>query len=230
MKNFLLSIARRLSGRASSSVLDAYLPKDRPIVLVDIGAHHGGFTGNMQVSWQIERAVLVEPLPPQVAALRKRFAAPWCEVVHAAVGAETGETVLHEYGFAETSSILPIRQGLSELNGFDTRPKNEVRCPMMTLDSITANLDRIDLLKIDVQGAEHLVLQGGAAALRKTHLVWTEVSFKPLYDGSSVFSEIYAALNEAGFQLLDLTPGFRSATGELVQADALFQRRSFFPP
>ena len=96
---------------------------------------------------------------------------------------------------------------------------------MHTLDNITADLPIIDLVKIDVQGAEHLVLAGAVETLAKSALIWTEVSFKPLYEGSCVFEEIYKTLDMAGFRMVSLDPGFRSADGELVQADALFQKR-----
>lgn len=217
---------RRLIEPQMRSPLDAYLPSDRDIVVVDVGAHTGGFTAGIAKKWKISTAILVEPLPALLAGLKVQFSGkPGYQVVHAAVGAEAGETVLHEYGFAETSSILLLKQGIKELQGYDTRPAGEIRCPMRTLDDITADQPRIDLLKIDVQGAEHLVLAGGVAALAKSALVWTEVSFKPLYEGSSVFHEIYAILDRAGFRLVHLAPGFRAVDGELVQADALFQKR-----
>jgi FkbM family methyltransferase len=190
-----------------------------------VGAQTGVFTEGMEAKWTIEAAILIEPLQEQAQKLRAKFASrQGFTVIHGAASSEVGETVINTYGFAEISSILPIKQGLSELVGYDTIPKGAVKCPMVTLDSITMNLNRIDLLKIDVQGAEHLVLAGAKSALAKTRLIWVEVSFKPLYEGSSVFHEIYGALTAVGFRLVNLTPGFRSSEGELVQADALFQK------
>ena len=78
------------------------------------------------------------------------------------------------------------------------------RCPVRTLDEIIAEvqLAMIDLIKIDVQGAEHLVLaRAGPHTLEKTGAVYTEVSFRPLYHGSSVFSDIYGMMNDRGFFL-----------------------------
>jgi hypothetical protein len=89
-----------------------------------------------------------------------------------------------------------------------------------------ADLFSADLLKIDVQGAEHLVIRGGKNALSKTKLVWTEVSFKPLYESSSTFIDLYHALYELGFKLMEISPGFQGPYGELLQADTLFERGS----
>jgi len=83
------------------------------------------------------------------------------------------------------------------------------------------------LLKIDVQGVEHLVLEGGKQALLNTSFVWMELSFKPLYIGSSVFHDIYSMMEKSGFILLELSPGHRSPINELLQADALFANPKF---
>ena len=83
-------------------------------------------------------------------------------------------------------------------------------------------LEKIDFIKLDVQGAEHLVIQGAKKTLALTRLLWTEVSFKSLYEGSSVFDDIYAQLESKGFVLLELSPGHRATNHELLQADALF--------
>jgi len=58
--------------------------------------------------------------------------------------------------------------------------------------------------------------------LTKTRMVWTEISFKQLYQGSCLYYEVFDLLTSAGFSLYDLETGFRSPQGELIQADALF--------
>ena len=223
-KIFSLRAWRKLLGLAYDSLLDGYLPTNRPVCLVDVGAHDGNFTTSLMGRWKIASAMLIEPLPAQVENLRTRFASQPFSIIHGAAGEEDGTTEINIYGFAETSSVLKIKQGLTELEGYDTTLRKAVQCPKFRLDTLTDKLPAIDLLKIDVQGSEHLVLAGAPMTLAKTSLVWIEVSFKPLYEGSSVFHEIYATLYQAGFQLRELSPGFRTQSGELVQADALFQR------
>ena len=77
---------------------------------------------------------------------------------------------------------------------------------------------------MDVQGAEHLVIRGGRETLTRTKMVWTEISFKRLYEGACLHHEVVDLLSESGFKLYDLETGFRSPQGELLQADALFIR------
>ena len=81
------------------------------------------------------------------------------------------------------------------------------------------------MLKIDVQGAEAQVLAGASQILNRTRFVWIEFSFKPLYENSPTFFDIFAQMDAAGFGLLELTPEFRAPNREVLQADGLFFRR-----
>jgi FkbM family methyltransferase len=61
------------------------------------------------------------------------------------------------------------------------------------------DIDDFDLLKIDVQGAELMVLQNGRERLRDAVAVHTEVSFVPLYLGQPTFGELDGELRSQGF-------------------------------
>jgi FkbM family methyltransferase len=61
------------------------------------------------------------------------------------------------------------------------------------------DIDDFDLLKIDVQGAELMVLQNGRERLREAVAVHTEISFVPLYLGQPTFGEVDAELRSQGF-------------------------------
>jgi len=61
--------------------------------------------------------------------------------------------------------------------------------------------------------------------LNRTRFVWIEFSFKPLYENSPTFFDIFAQMDAAGFGLLELTPEFHAPNREMLQADGLFFRR-----
>ena len=86
------------------------------------------------------------------------------------------------------------------------------------------HLSEIDLVKIDVQGAEHLVLFGGRESLKKIKYICIEVSLKEIYQDSYLFHDIYNFLSENNFILLEFEPVYRSANKEILQADTLFRR------
>jgi hypothetical protein len=127
-----------------------------------------------------------------------------------------------------SSSILPVRRDLPNVSAvLDLSIREKINCRVTTLDTIMieARWDgNVDLLKVDVQGAELLALRGAELTLPLVSFIFTEVSFTPLYEGSCVLGEVYDFLSTHGFRLLSLRDGFRGEDGELLQSDALFGR------
>jgi hypothetical protein len=126
------------------------------------------------------------------------------------------------------SSLLRIDnkgEGFASLN-FNDPVLTKIQT--LTLDNISSaqQLLNIDLIKIDVQGAEHLVLQGGIETLKITRLVYTEFSYKPLYENSSTFFDLYKFFYENNFVLVNVSGGYASPNGELLQGDALFVNKA----
>ena len=81
---------------------------------------------------------------------------------------------------------------------FDTT----IEVPVRTLAEV-ANahaVARIDLLHLDVQGAELDVLRGAGAWLQRIGLVWLEVASIPLYAGQPLRGDVEAFMTGAGFE------------------------------
>lgn len=74
-----------------------------------------------------------------------------------------------------------------------------------TMATTTVRLDDLaevphcDLLKLDIQGAERLVLQNATRHLAKAVMVMTEVSFVTLYEGQPTLGEVDGVLRAQGF-------------------------------
>ena len=202
--------------------------KDRSgLFVIDVGAHQGDFTRAVVRLCGVRRGILVEPQPQHARRLRMEFKEPDFEVVEAAISDRVGMLLLEINAFDATTSILKTRREMPELAALDVRPIAKVGCRTTTLDLVfeQTKLPHVDLLKLDVQGAEHLVLHGGQKTLARTNMVWTEISFKRLYEDACLHHEIYDLLAQKGFALFELESGFRSPSGELIQADALFIRK-----
>ncbi len=103
------------------------------------------------------------------------------------------------------------------------------------LDDI-AGLDAPDYVKIDVQGAELMVLEHGTSKLAGTMVLECEVEFLPLYRGQPLFGEIEAFLRTQGFMLHKLievagrsyrpmnAPNPFEPISQILWADAVFVR------
>jgi hypothetical protein len=52
------------------------------------------------------------------------------------------------------------------------------------------NIDKVDIMWMDLQGAELLAMQSLGDNLAKLQMLYTEVSYKPIYDGQVMFNEL----------------------------------------
>ena len=66
------------------------------------------------------------------------------------------------------------------------------------LDDIS-EIEAVDFLKIDIQGGELAVFQGGRQKLSQSVVIQTEVSFVNLYQGQPSFGEVDLELRHQGF-------------------------------
>jgi len=206
--------------------LGKYLQKERDIVLIDIGAHEGKFTSCVDRMCGVKRGLLIEPQPLHAQRLREEYSESRFTVEEAALSDWQGTVDLSIRKTDSTTSMLPMLDRAPELAGIDTEPREVVTCEVSTLSEVArkANIQKADLIKIDVQGAELAALTGGREFVRDSRMVWVEVSFKPLYQQSCLFHEVYDFMSRQGHVLMELEPGYRAQSGELIQADALFMR------
>ncbi len=127
-----------------------------------------------------------------------------------AMGKEVGTSTLYITKNPMCSSLYPPNEAF--LKRFPRLPKlvnlaHTVEVETTTLDAFcqSEEIDEIDFLQIDVQGAELQVLQGGVKLLSKSVLaIQLEVEFSPLYVGQPLFSDLDPYLRSQGFALFDL--------------------------
>jgi FkbM family methyltransferase len=95
----------------------------------------------------------------------------------------------------------------------------------------------VELIKIDIQGAELMALSNGKKRLRDALVIHTEVEFMPMYIGQPLFSEVEIFLRSEGFLLHRFFPAVSrvvrpllvnndiyAGLNQLVWADAIFMR------
>jgi FkbM family methyltransferase len=148
-------------------------------------------------------------------ALRKKFGTSHrVNVIGSAVAAEVGSAVFHETTLTGTGSILELGDLAQELFSAEAAESFDVQ--VTTLDAHYDSETIIDVLQIDVQGAELLVLKGAESVLARTKAVFVEVSTRPaLYTGSTTMNELVSFLNERGF-FLQLLGNDTNGTGNAL--------------
>jgi len=121
------------------------------------------------------------------------------------------QATFHETNWGPTGSLYPPNSRLLE----KFQNLAEVMTPIATHPVSTRRIDDIaeitdvDLIKIDVQGAELSILKNAMRVLSSTSVVQTEVEFIELYQGQPLFADIDIFLRAQGFQFHTFT-GFGS--------------------
>ncbi|WP_414572787.1 FkbM family methyltransferase [Nostoc sp. CCY 9925] len=132
-----------------------------------------------------------------------------------ALGKSVGEATLYVTKHPMCSSLYPPNEAytarftnLPELCNLDFTIEIETT----TLDSFcnTEEINTIDFLQIDVQGADLQVLEGASEILKRGVLgVQVEVEFSHIYVNQPLFADVDVFLRGHGFTLFDLETAYR---------------------
>ena len=180
------------------------------LTVVDVGASSLGQETEPYASLVRSGRARVTGFEPDAAALgqlRQTFPDPATHVYLPHFVGDGGAAVFHEMEWSLTGSLLPPNRTLLDRYhqlGAAVQLKAQHAVQTVRLDDAIPP-GGMDLLKIDVQGAERMVFDGAAARLAECLVVWTEVEMVPLYGGQPLFGEIDARLRAHGLQFLCFT-------------------------
>ena len=202
-------------------------------VVYDIGAAAGEYTTAFSKVSTVSQIIAFEPLAESYAALERRARdVSSIRCFRLALGDENGRLDLHRSVLRDTSSLLPISDTMRVHFPLGAEIEGAERVAVARLDDVVAEhgLPTPDLVKMDVQGFEDRVIRGGEATLRAARLSIVEVSFRPFYEGSALFDDVYMLMRDLGFVLVGFEGPLSSPSGELLQADAIFESSALPAP
>lgn len=184
--------------------------KGRRITVFDAGANRGDYTRVVLAEATrvgCEIAVhMFEPSPTVSAALRSSFAhEPRVHIVPAALSNSSGEAVLFSGSSGSTQASLMPRESHQPAVGQQGVTVTALRLS----DYLEANhLERVDLLKLDVEGSELAALQGLGARLAPdiVPLIQFEYGGTTL-DAGVTLGSLFRLLTAAGYGVAKLFPG-----------------------
>jgi FkbM family methyltransferase len=120
--------------------------------------------------------------------------------------AAVGDGEVHSLNVYHGSGLSSLFSLDAEAMAFLGRAKRPARLlerfevKTLRLDDIN-EIEHMDLLKIDVQGAEKLIFQNGEKKLSQAVAVVTELRFYPLYEEEPLLDEQISVLSNQGFRL-----------------------------
>lgn len=201
------------------------LIKNSQPVIFDVGARYGQISETYKKWFPDSQVFAFEPFPESYRELEKVYLRlKGIQTFNLAISDKEGEVTLYANKFSAANSTLESDDTNTII---DTLTENQsvLEVAAIDLDTFTVKegIDKIDILKMDIQGGELKALRGAARLLteKKIDLIYTEVLFMGVYKGQPYFHDIASLMKEHGYELYNIyNPWY--AKKRLSWADALF--------
>lgn len=150
------------------------------------------------------------------------------ECICCAIGESEGET---GFFINKKRTLNSTLSKSDEAELYVAKPKDilnveKINTPMTTLDNflLSKKMDKIDILKLDLQGGELNALKGALKSLteQRISLIFTEISFVRIYQHAPLFHDICSFLSGLNYSLFDVYGLINAGNGQLKRGDALF--------
>jgi len=221
----------KLSFTERQTVLEFYPALITPnIVFYDIGAANGSFTRCLAKLRNVSAIHAFEPIPTafqELTATTKDNPLITCHNV--ALGNEQGllDMTVLEGDSRDSSSFLQLTplQINTGFAGYTPKQHKEPVTIHKLDDYIKDNrLPQPNVIKLDVQGYEDRVLQGGQRTIQAAQFVLIEVSFESLYYQQALFDDIHMLMRNLNFRLISINNApFGSYSSHPVQVNAIYK-------
>lgn len=185
-------------------LIDALSPS-----ILDIGARGGADEDLLAIAWA-SRIVCFEPDQAESDAMAQQGDARWRQftVLPFAVGGVSGPQELHVPDDRRAASLLRHNPDMVARFGRENLhvPKETVAVQTWTLDALRkdGHIDRVDYMKIDVEGVELDILKAGAAILQDCVALKVECSFLDQRLNQPRVWDVVQFLAAEGFEVVDL--------------------------
>lgn len=198
-----------------------------PRTVIDVGANKGQFSLVARRMLPSAQIIAFEVLPGALATYRKNFAHDAAvRIEPVALSDRSGSAEFFVADRQDSSSLLNVGKAQTDIFGVSGAGRIVVETVRLDekedLESVTGPI----LLKIDVQGAELMVLKGAVNALKLVDHVYVECSYTELYDGQALLLDVMDFLNRQGFQFCGAFNTHFDPIQGPIQSDCLFKRVS----
>ena len=198
--------------------------------VIDVGANTGQFARYISRFFPQAEIYCIEPLPEPFKELKK-----WAEtqngrvsLLNLAIGDHTGTTEMYLHcDHSPSSSVLASTRVNESYYPFLKRQK-KVPVTVTTLDLAlkdTGGLKEEIIVKIDVQGYENRVVQGGQEILQRAKACILEINLDTLYQGQADFRDLVSKFYELGFVYGGNLEQVYAEDGHVIFLDAVFRKQ-----
>ena len=233
MKDFLKKILKKFKYKvikkdefSSLEIIKNLFDKKSEIIIFDIGAHNGQSTKNYRNLFKNAMIYAFEPSSESYKVLSSLKINKFKAFNIGFSNKQSKEKLLVNSEKTTTNSLLPFSSSAKKVWGLDSLSNTEIIfCSFNTIDNFLneEKITFIDFMKIDVQGAEYLVLDGAKEALlkKKIKVIQLEVIFGDTYVGQKSIGFYINLLESYGYKFKNFTDNI-VINGKLIQSDLFF--------
>lgn len=188
-----------------------------PTKILDVGSNFGDWSLMMKELYPDAEYTLIEA---NKECLDKMRANGFTNVHQAVLGNENKKVTFHkcQTGCTEGNSVF------KEQSVF---PFSQEEVQMTRLDDLLPNGD-YHLVKIDTQGAEKIILEGGANCIKNAAFIQLETQIQEYNKNAPFTLDIINYMDNIGFRLYDIIDFHYNSFNLLIQVDLLFGRKDLF--
>jgi len=177
-------------------------------VVLDCGANVGQMATAFRRLYPKAEIYSFEPVQAVFDQLTVKCRDLRAHAVKKAVGDKDGRARIHLTTSPEANSLLPYQENNPCAQWTWVVGEEEVE--ICTLDrwcrETGVDFRRVDVIKLDVQGAELRALFGARKLLETVRVMLVEVSFVPIYKDCPLFPEVDGFLRECGYERVAIYP------------------------
>lgn len=199
--------------------------------IFDVGANIGQSISRYRDNFPDCFITSFEPNPEIFSQLERNWGGvPGITLNPVALSDFTGHASFFSARVSEVSSLLKPTERMIELSSEHKYDHETINVPTMRLDHYCQlyNIRNIDILKLDVQGAELNVLQGAEDLLKvgTVKIIYSEVIFAETYINQTRFIDLVSYLNKFNYDLWDIGSFLYTRSDRLWAANLTFVHAS----
>ena len=195
------------SNYSAEKFFHSLIDNPKPVIF-DVGAHKGESIKFFKNIFRSAEVFSFEPSPENFRELELVANDFGTKALNVAIGEVSDDVTFYQQDLSHLGGLLPINSNSKDSLGYAEKATNdEITVSCLTLNDVVNDFEihSIDILKVDVQGFEVGVLNGGNDALLRTKLVMIEISLYDFYDESKgTWFDVNRIMGELGFELFDI--------------------------
>lgn len=193
----------------------------KPKVIYDIGAYHGEWTKNISAIFPKSRFYMFEANIKHQSNLEK-IGHPYF------IGVLGNENKLTKFYSIDGTGDSLLRE---QTFLYEKGRCREETVMMSTLQKVIEehSIPRPDLVKLDVQGAEKMIIEGGLNIITNAEMIILETKILPYNQDVPLATEIMTYMDQIGYNLLDIAELHYFGQGnkrELFEVDFIFVKKT----